>query len=166
MGGVDFINDKEVFGSRSNKIEEFCNEFAGVFLAPDEDFLHQKGEDPTDDEVKRLAKLYSVSREVIFRKFLKHGLISRKEYQDIHDKLKLSNDNYRKVAANKSNESKKFAGNYYSTQVSYKGKRYVELAYDSYFSHKITLPQLATYMNMKIPSIKKLALEKNYGSIE
>jgi hypothetical protein len=47
-------------------------------------------------------------------------------------------------------------GDWCSAQVSDKGRHYVDLAYSSYFSGKITLLQLADCMDLTIPSLKEL----------
>jgi hypothetical protein len=39
---------------------------------------------------------------------------------------------------------------------------YIVLAYGAFYNQKITLSQLAEYMEMTIPSLKKLAFELNF----
>jgi Zn-dependent peptidase ImmA (M78 family) len=160
--GVDFVYELPSMYFSHNKIEIMCNEFAGMFLVPDEDFLLQIKEKQIDEiNIQDLADIYSVSREEILRKLLQNNLIS---YETYHNEcLKLYSDNLRKKIPD--NNSKKNGCNYYNIQMSYKGHHYVELAYNSYYAQKISLPQLSQYMDMRIPAIIQLALNKNWGNI-
>jgi Zn-dependent peptidase ImmA (M78 family) len=163
--GVDLLNDSEINEISSNEIERKCNEFAGVFLVPDKDFLEFINGKIIDDElVQKLAKMYFVSREVILRKLLKNKCITIDTYRSKYKKI--YGDNFRKKSSDKNTQdNNKNGGNYYNTQIAYKGRHYIELAYSSFYSHKITLPQLAKYMDMRISSVKQLALNLDWGTI-
>ncbi len=47
-------------------------------------------------------------------------------------------------------------GNYYSTQVSYLGKQYLDLAFGKYYQNQISVGQLADYLNVRVSSISGL----------
>ena len=67
----------------SQKTEILCNEFAGAFLVPDESLGSQiQGFDISNlDDIRRLAKTYSVSSEVILRRLLKNQALSENSYR-------------------------------------------------------------------------------------
>lgn len=158
--GIDMINDNifETYSTTLNyTIEKSCNDFAGKFLVPDDDFnsitLNMR---LNDQNILKLSQVYLVSREVILRKFLDRGKISNDEYN--RKSQEFNNDYNRDKMFNKNN-----GGNYYNTQYVYKGKRYINLAFEKYYSHKITMTQLSKYLNMKIPSIEVFASRKGWG---
>ena len=163
--GIDIFNDSELnkyLIEQNGTIEKNCNKFAGTFLVPDDDFEKLTlDKNPTDELIQRLAGLYSVSREVILRKFLDYGRISSQEYTE-RSEIYLQ-DYFRSLDTKKDNQ--KSSGNYYNTQATYKGRHYLELAFKSYYAQKINLVQLSTYMNMKIPSVRSLAEKKGWGTL-
>jgi Zn-dependent peptidase ImmA (M78 family)/transcriptional regulator with XRE-family HTH domain len=159
--GIDFVDESTLL--TSEQIEIKCNEFAGVFLVPDEDFILEIDKITiNDDNIQKLAKLYSVSREVILRKLLNNKIITNEFYNS--KCIELYSDNLRNFEKN-NQSTEKAKGNYYNSLISYKGSHYINLAYSSYYAQKITLPQLAQYMNMKIPSLKNLAFKLNWGNL-
>jgi Zn-dependent peptidase ImmA (M78 family) len=164
--GVDFLNDNflnSYNNSSDEAIERACNRFAGEFLVPDDDFdLLIKNRVPTDSLISTLANTYCVSREVILRKFLDRKKISPEEYQEKRDQY--NSDYFRRKEEKK--EGKKPQGDYYNTQAAYRGKHYLQLAYGKYYENKISILQLAKYMNMKIPSVQALAAKKGWGSVQ
>lgn len=162
--GIDLINDKflNTYDNKTNVgIERTCNRFAGEFLVPDDDFdIIIKNVPLNDGFVKKLAETYSVSREVILRKFLDKGKISSEEYKIKRDEF--NSDYFRAKEAKKEGQSR---GDYYNTQAVYKGRHYLELSYGKYFEKKISITQLSQYLNMKIPSIEALAAKKGWGEL-
>ena len=163
--GIDLLNDSflKAYANDTNvAIERTCNRFAGEFLVPDDDFnFVTKGKKPIDSYISELSKTYGVSREVILRKFLDRKKISEKYYDE--KRQEYNSDYFR--AKIKNQEGKKSQGDYYNTQIVYKGKQYLGLTYGKYYNKKITITQLARYMNMKIPSIEALAAKKGWGSV-
>jgi hypothetical protein len=47
-------------------------------------------------------------------------------------------------------------GNYYLTQASYLGERYLRLAFGKYYEGAISIEQLADYVNVKVSSVAGL----------
>lgn len=162
--GIDILNDSFYHSNLegfSLNVERSCNAFAGAFLVPDNDFTKAiDGKRPTEEFVSKLASTYSVSREVILRKFLDIQWISQDEYTE--RSAQYMADYFRIKSADK---AKKSSGNYYNTQAAYKGKQYTELVFRSYYSSQINLTQAAQYMNMKIPSIRLFAEKRGWGSL-
>ena len=62
----------------------------------------------------------------------------------------------------KKSASDKSGGDYYNTQVSYKGNRYIETAFGRYYEGSITVSQLSGYMGMTIPNLQTLASKKGW----
>ncbi len=137
-GGVDMHQWEEVF----------CNAFAGAFLVPDESFRQYAKKKPENHEIKKLAKLYKVSREVIRRKLLDKNLITQKEYEGKREESK------EKGYAGK--KSSKSGGDYYATQRDYLGQKYLEIAFRQYHQKRINDRELADYLGVKTKSLEKL----------
>jgi len=162
--GVDLFNDTELlhYNFTSKEIEIACNQFAGVFLVPNDDFekitLRMP---PSDINITKLASLYCVSNEVILRKFLANKRITQEYYEKKREEYIKEYLRINKVKK----DNNKGGGDYYNTQASYKGKQYMELAFRKYYAKQIDIVQLAKYMDMKIPSVKGLASRKGWEAL-
>ena len=151
-GGIDKVEDDYInfLSGTDLRIERFCNQFAAAFLVPDSDF-DQRIQDfrySVDDYgISELARRYSVSREVVLRKLLDRQAISSETYQAYVSKW-----------ADESNEKRKNSsgGDYYSTQASYLGKQYLDLAFGKYYQNQINVGQLADYLNVRVSNISGL----------
>lgn len=68
-----------------SKEEIFCNAVAGEFLVPRADLIRElKNDDPLSLEAtEKLADMFSVSRDVISRRFFDLGFISKRQYESI-----------------------------------------------------------------------------------
>ncbi len=153
--GITKTNDNYIDSLKdvSKKIEIFCNRFAADFLVPESDFKHWTHLNPHEDEnITKIAKYYCVSREVILRKFYDKSLVDRNYYEK---KIIQWNKEYQKNRKLKYKESK-VRGNYYPSQVSYFGERFLELAFSRYYKGYCSLEQLADYFNMKINNVLNL----------
>lgn len=146
-GGIDTrIDDYIDYLEGDNKqIEILCNKFAGEFLVPTEDLnLRLKSTFIDDSVIEELARFYHVSREVILRKFFDKGLVNQEYYDG-------------KVSAwgreSISKSSKSGGGNYYSTQGTYLGGKYIEKAFSSYYQQRITSERLADYLGVKVKNL-------------
>jgi Zn-dependent peptidase ImmA (M78 family) len=162
--GIDLFKDPSKANYRSESdetIERYCNRFAGEFLVPSDDFdININGKFFSETLVERLASTYCVSREVILRKFLDKDYISPEEYSSMREEY--LKDYFRYVEIKTDEKS---SGNYYNTQMSYLGDRYLRLTFGSYYNKKISITQLSKYLNMKIPSLKAIASKKGWGSL-
>ena len=69
----------------NKKIETMCNEFAGAFLVPEEDFFLNTIKATTVNiaNIDQWAKEYSVSPEVILTRIRKKQIISKKNYHSL-----------------------------------------------------------------------------------
>ncbi len=86
--GFDPLNENYFRGQLTDankKIEIMCNEFAGAFLIPEEDFFLNTIKATTVNiaNIDQWAKEYSVSPEVILTRIRKKQIISKKNYHSL-----------------------------------------------------------------------------------
>lgn len=132
-----------VLKGADHDVEVFCNSFAAEMLVPD-DALKNENLATDDDNVKRLAKLFSVSREVILRRLLDRGLVSSAYYQQ--KATEWSADYFDQ----KGEES---GGNYYATLASYLSDTYTRLVFRRYYQGTLPIEDLAQHLNVKIANV-------------
>lgn len=144
-GGVDFRSPQMSGADNEYRSEEaFCNAFAGAFLVPDESLFGGRAMPSTDEEnIEELAKRYGVSREVILRRFLDRGMVS----QAIYDKRVAE---WARQHRNTGNTS---GGDYYATQFTYLGRKYIDAAFHKYHRQAISEYDLADYLGVKIRNL-------------
>ena len=149
--GVDALNDDFIDDLAHDKrqIEIICNRLAAGILVPEDVFDKELARpsifEAPDDKAAELAQRFSVSREVIYRKFLERKLITVEEYQ---------------YKANKWTEQRGIrggsGGSYYNTHVAYLGRDYISLAFQRYYQHYITYEQLGDYLDIQPKNLDKL----------
>jgi Zn-dependent peptidase ImmA (M78 family) len=148
-GGVTTIDQSymDLLPPPERQIEIACNRLAGAFLVPDDDFLSRTvGYAGTENEIEVLASQYSVSREVILRKFLDLGRVKKAEYEE---KTRAWNEEFEKRA-------KGSGGNYYATQASYLGSGFLKVAFSSYYEGRCSLQELAGHLGLKARNVERL----------
>lgn len=151
--GIDIINDQyiEHLPLNERKIEIICNGLAARVLVPDEVFDKILGEKVADrDTATKLAAIFNVSREVIYRKMLDRGLIDVNEY-----------DEAAKLWGSQMKPQQAGSGNYYNSQYAYLGHRYIDLAFTRYHQRRFDDVQLAGYLNLKPKNLPKF--EAKFG---
>jgi Zn-dependent peptidase ImmA (M78 family)/transcriptional regulator with XRE-family HTH domain len=78
----------ESFDRRTPPNEAWCNAFSGSFLVPRAHLLTElhpwpRGEDPPEDEIRRLSNRYQVSETAILLRLLSAGSISQSQYRGL-----------------------------------------------------------------------------------
>ncbi len=151
-GGVDFRSSSYIKSFRDNfhNIEVTCNRFANEFLVPRSIF------DTFDliiseAQFQKLANYFSVSREVILRNYLELGLITQSYYEEFANRW-----------IKQAQEKKAGGGSYYYNQKAYLGDRYISIVYGKYYQNKISLDNVAEYLNVKaknLPVFEHIAME-------
>ncbi len=130
-------------------VEIACNQFAGAFLVPDEDFENaiadQSDSAVTDESVGNLAALYGVSREVILRKFADRDSLVDEQYRETVERWRSEQP-----------PSSGLGGNYYATQATYLGKKYLRVAFLAWEEGRIDDFQLAAFLGVKGSSLDGL----------
>ncbi len=141
-GYIDKLPQKE------KRSEKFCNAFAAELLLPSADFDRQVhvGLRMTDEAIRNLASRYRVSREVVLRRLLDKQFVSKAFYQA---KVK-------DWAAGADLEKEGSGGNYYATQATYLGERYLQLVFGKHYQGKLSLEQVADYLGVKTKSVAGL----------
>lgn len=150
--GVDVADESYIqkLPNELHQLEVLCNKLAGEFLLPDREFERQmSNRPPSRDNAARLANLYCVSREAVYRKMLDRGWISAEEYAAAA-----------KAWAAQAKPSS--GGDYYYNQIAYLGRRYIDLAFKRYYQQRFDEGQLSDYLNIKPKNLP--AFEMKYGS--
>jgi Zn-dependent peptidase ImmA (M78 family) len=137
--GVDTIHDAYIpqLPDEAKRIEIICNRFAAEFLLPDRTLTDlMRTREPSEKTAEEIARLFHVSREVVYRRFLDRSLIDQATYTE---------------AANRWAKQRGGppGGDYYWTKLSYLGRDYVALALKEYRQNRIDESQLAEYLDTK-----------------
>jgi Zn-dependent peptidase ImmA (M78 family) len=137
-----------VLTGESRQIEILCNKFAAEFLVPSEDFeqyIHLAEYD--DNTIIDIANVYKVSRELILRKFFDRGLVNQHYYDHKVQQWNKEYEEARQVGK---------GGDFYATQATYLGEKFLNLAFGKYYQGRFTIEQLADYLNLKVQHIDRL----------
>jgi len=139
----------DALSGADRSIEIACNQFAGAFLVPFDDFeraiADQQSTAFTDEWISSLARIYTVSREVILRKFLDRAWLNRTQYQETVSRWR-----------SEQQPSSGSGGNYYATQVTYLGQKYLHAAFQAREEDRIDDFQLAAFLGVKGSSLDGL----------
>lgn len=131
-------------------IEIKCNQYAAEVLVPGDAFRSEvsRFQDASPEiVVPKLAKKYSVSREVILRRFLEYGLVTPSYYEQ---KTAQWNRDYLRGF------DKTTGGNYYLTRLAYLGEGFARIAFRNYYAGEVSKSELATHLNMNARNIDRL----------
>lgn len=157
-GGIDFrTNMEETLTGNYKQEEVLCNAFAAELLVPDES-LELSGK-PDDADIKNYAEKYKVSRELILRKYFNRNLIDQRFYDE---KVKNWEDDW--LNTQKQKKEKGGGGNYYATQNSYLGDKYLKLVFAQHYRGKLSEYEVADYLGVKIKSLGTLEGYMHQGS--
>ncbi|MFO7996667.1 MAG: ImmA/IrrE family metallo-endopeptidase [Dehalococcoidia bacterium] len=151
-GGIDFRNREAVRSLEGYylNVEVACNQFANELLVPNEVFDSFEAK-IAEAHFENLAHHFSVSREVILRKYYDRGLVDGNYYEQMVAKW-----------TEQTRGKKELGGNYYYNQRTYLGGRYINLVYKMYYQGKITVDDVAQYLNIKaknLPAFEHVVLE-------
>ena len=131
---------------KEKRIEQFCNALAAEFLMPSEDFSTQLESmaQISDQSIQGLARRYHVSREAVLRRILDRGLVEQAYYEA-----------KAKQWAEES-ENGGAGGDYYATQSTYLGERYLQLVFSKHYQGRLSLEQVADYLGVRTKSVAGL----------
>ncbi len=150
-GGIDFRSDIQAhLSAKYRKEEVFCNVFAGAFLVPDSCLsrLYSSRSIINDNSISEVAKKCHVSKAVIWRRYFDNGLVARQKYENFLREDQTRGSSPKRIKTD--------GGNYYGTQKSYLGHKYLHLVFNEYYQQRINQEQLADYLQVKIKSIPTL----------
>ena len=142
-------------GGTTQKIEDFCDQFAGEFLVPPNDFENRLNFFPNynDKTIEELAHYYKVSRPVILLKLVKKGILTQENYWQRIDQWIAE---YKYQIQEKTGGKTSSGGSYYNTRATYLGYRFMELAFGKYRDGHCSVEQLAEHLNVKVKHLPQL----------
>lgn len=133
----------DIENAEDRRVEVTCNSFAAEVLVPSGSFPLGRIRRANDSltELERMAREYSVSREVLLRRLLDAGLVPPDTYEELADRW----SSQRSAGGS--------GGNYYYTQMAYLGESYLGLAMSRYRSGDISRSELADHLGMKAENV-------------
>jgi len=153
-GGLCDLND-------AARVERFCNHVAGAVLVPSlallgEDIVREHGSDPewSDNELRRLARRYRVSREVILRRLLILGRTDERFYASKRQELL---DEYERRTEPEPSETS-WGPSPATMAVVRTGRYYARLVLSSYSHGGITASDVAAHLGVRmkhVPSVER-----------
>lgn len=149
--GIDFADDRYIrrLAEPDYRLEILCNKLAGEALLPDTEFNQvMANKSRNRDTASLLADRYNISREMVYRKMLDRGWVGVDEYNEAAE-------------AWASQVKAKGGGDYYYNQISYLGRRYIDLAFQGYYQRRFGREELSEYLNIKPKFLP--AFELKYG---
>ncbi len=130
------------------EVEVFCNAFAGEFLVPQGSLSALMGRGvPSDELIEHEARSLKVSREVVLRRLLDLGVVSRAHYEEKAAEW---------TADYLDRQKKDGGGNYYNTQGAYLGRGFLALAFQQLYRGAISRAELADILGVRATSIAGL----------
>ncbi len=149
--GIHGITDADesyinYMSSDERRLEIFCNQFTAELLVPREVFENDIPRSFHPSIIEELADKYSVSREVILRRFLEYSIVTQKYY--IEQTTEWNRDYLRLIVGK--------GGDWYRTRLAYLGEGYTTLTFENYHSGRISKEQLGEYLNINSKNIDKL----------
>ncbi|MBE0524506.1 MAG: ImmA/IrrE family metallo-endopeptidase [Methanosarcinales archaeon] len=157
-GGICDMYESD-YKNNISRFEVFCNHFAAAFLVPKAGLLKEplvkQNLDPdqwSDENIRKLANKYKVSREVIIRRLTTLDLVTLEFYRtkrkQLLEELKLmkSPDEDVKIP-------------YYRKVLSWNGEMYSNLVLESYREQKINMSDVADYLGVRLKHLPKIESE-------
>ena len=132
--------------SDERSLEIFCNQFAADLLVPQKVFENDIPRSFHPSIIGDLADKYSVSREVILRRFLDYSVVSQKYYSE--QTTEWNKDYLRSIDRG--------GGDWYRTRLAYLGEGYTKLAFENYYRGRVSKEQLGEYLDINSKNIDKL----------
>ncbi|MHB8104226.1 MAG: ImmA/IrrE family metallo-endopeptidase [Dehalococcoidales bacterium] len=148
VNGITDIEDRyiEYMDEKEKSLEINCNKLASEILVPSDVFKNDIPLKFDLEIVPILAEKYSVSREVILRKFLDNDIISQEYYSS--KSFEWNSDFLR--------GKERKGGDWYLTQLSYLGEGFTRLAFQYYHSGLLSIEQLGQHLNINSKNLGRL----------
>ncbi len=154
-GGVfrDFYTEE--LKQQPDKIEIFCNQFASDFLLPTDELLEHTtvlengaSKEWSEEQLKSIAQIHKVSKEVVLRKLLQAGKTTQTFYFKTRNRWK---EQYQKEAETK--RGQEGGPSFHVVNLSRLGKNFVTQVLTTYRSGKISETQVADFLGIRIRKI-------------
>ena len=151
----DIFHGDTFRGGTTQEIEDFCDQFAGEFLVPSNDFDARLNffANYNDKTIEELAHYYKVSRPVILLKLVNKGILTEENYWE---KINQWTDEYEHHLKKRGDSKTSSGGGYYNTRATYLGYRFMELAFGKYRDGYCSIEQLAEHLNVKVKHLPQL----------
>lgn len=125
--------------SNLDPIEVFCNQVAAEVLVPEDELLEIVNLEMFEEELSGTSKLFHVSSEVIMRRLLTLGKISRHDYRTYRN---------RQLAKYKDTPARTGgAAPYHNRLLNTSGEYFARTAFTAYYEQKITRAELASVLS-------------------
>jgi Zn-dependent peptidase ImmA (M78 family)/DNA-binding XRE family transcriptional regulator len=153
-GGLCDLHEHGQPDTEDERIEVFCNRVAGAMLVPENALRSELGRTgpqalrtSLDDTISQVSRQFSVSQEVVLRRLLTIGLVSRAVYQK-------KREDYMK-AYQKEKATEGFASP--STMaIRDLGKRFVRVVVDAYRQETITSADLSDFLGVRLKHLPRI----------
>lgn len=156
-GGLCDLTDQGARPPEDDRVEVFCNAVAAETLVPAAALLlspvvqsHRTGPEWEVEELQRLAREFSVSREVILRRLLERGRTTQAFYRQMRAEFLEQYGERQRTRQGFATPD--------ITAVSQAGTSFVRLVLDSYYQERITSRDVSEYLGVRLkhlPSIEE-----------
>jgi len=156
-GGLCDLADRGARPPEDDRVEVFCNAVAAETLVPVAALLlspvvqsHGRAPEWEMEEVQRLAREFSVSREVILRRLLERGRTTQPFYRRMREEFLEQYEERRKAQRGFAMPD--------VTAVSQAGNSFVRLVLNSYYQERITSRDVSEFLGVRLkhlPSIEE-----------
>lgn len=120
-------------------IEVFCNQVAAEVLVPENELIERVNLETLQEDLSSTSKFFHVSPEVIMRRLLTLGMISRRNYQTYRSRQLAK---YRGAPGRSGG-----AAPYYNRLLNTSGEHFARTAFTAYYEQKITRAELASVLS-------------------
>lgn len=163
-GLCDTVTDRRAL-TPDRQLEARCNALAAEMLAPAADVLahplvkrhHEDGTSWDYFDLRRAAAPFGMSAEAFLRRLLSLGRVTRKFYSDMREEFQ---EAYRRDEE----RERSSGGNANRNAARDLGKGFVRLVADAYNRRVIDSYTAATYLNLRVERIPKVAAEASLSS--
>ena len=136
---IQNTNFEEANSPNLDPIEVFCNQVAAEVLVSENELLEIVNLETLQEDLSKTAKFFHVSPEVIMRRLLTLGMISRRNYQ-IYRSRQLAK--YRDAPGRSGG-----ATPYHNRLLNTAGEHFARTAFTAYYEQKITRAELASVLS-------------------
>lgn len=144
------ISNEDSILNENKDTEVICNKFASEILLPSEEFINIIDNKKINERIiQDLAKLFSVSKDVVARKCLDYQYIDKNEYNSYVFKWTKEYEEYSKKKTSS-------GGNHYDTKFTCLGENYIKMVFASFYSNKIDEYKVADYLSVKTDKIYQM----------
>lgn len=134
----------------TDRLEVFCNAFAGAFLVPAEGLDAKLGPATQrawqHEDVRELARQFSVSIECMYRRLVDTGRASASSYRGWRQRME---------ERGPPTPPKKGGGNFFNNVISRAGTPYVRLVLEAFHAERITASEVAEYLGAKVDHVPR-----------